>query len=101
MIGINYILNYDDFYLEKLLGVFILVFPHVDNDEFLLDNQQVLISPFDVYGTLINIIFGDDINAPYGEYPKSLFHKINSTERFCDYYPLEKPEYCRCVNITN
>ena len=100
MPGFYFFFNFNDFYLEKLLGVLIILFPYVDNEEYLIENQQILITPFDVYGTLINIIFGDDFNAPYTQYSKSLLHKINSNERFCNNYPLEKNEHCRCINVT-
>ena len=100
MPGFYFFFNFNDFYLEKLLGVLIILFPYVNNEEYLIENQQILISPFDVYGTLINIIFGDDFNAPYTQYSKSLLHKINSNERFCNNYPLEKNEHCRCINVT-
>ena len=33
--------------------------------EYLIENQQILITPSVFNGTLINIIFGDDFNAPY------------------------------------
>ena len=52
--------------------------------EYLIENQQILITPSVFNGTLINIIFGDDFNAPYTQYSKSLLHKINSNERFCN-----------------
>lgn len=95
MPSINYL---SDFYqIEKQLPMLYIMVNdrekkgYEDQYKYIYENQQNLITAFDFYNTLCNIIFGDkyvDIKnktlekdtckSPYGV---SLFHKINSNER--------------------
>ena len=95
MPSINYL---SDFYqIEKQLPMLYIMVNdrkktgYEDQYKYIYENQQNLITAFDFYNTLCNIIFGDkyiDIKnktadkdtckSPYGV---SLFHKINSKER--------------------
>ena len=62
-----------------------------DQYKYIYENQQTFITPFDIYNTLGNIIYGNlyykienktkDKNSCKSIYGKSLFEKINQKER--------------------
>ena len=74
--------------------------------KYIYENQQIFITPFDIFNTLGNIIYGNNYNvienntleritckSPYG---KSLFDKINPKQR----YPM-KYKYLGIYGISN
>ena len=59
------------------------------------ENQQTFITAYDIYNTIINIIYGDQyiksISIPKSGKGKSLFEKINPKSRKpSNYYPMSK-----------
>ena len=107
--GPLYLLDSQDFYSERSLPVLFLIIP---NDEKLYKdnlyenikiNQQIFITPFDIYNTLIHISFGE-INQNYklysNSYGGSLLTKLNYRTRFCESslfnHQIHLP-ICRCV----
>ena len=86
-------MNSQDFLFERTLPVFFLLVP---NDEKLYkdnlfekmrDNQQIFITPFDIYNTLIHLSSGGNKleykknSVPFGS---SVFFKLNYKKRYCN-----------------
>ena len=90
--GPFYLLDSQDFYSERSLPMLFLIIPN--NDKLYKDNlyekmkinQQIFITPFDIYNTLLHIAFGE-INEEYKEYSiyngGSLLTKLNYKKRYC------------------
>ena len=73
--------------------------------EIIKQNQQVFITAFDIYDTLINIAFGkneemyQELSIPLGN---TLFSELNYTERYCDSPKIDSQvnlAVCNCKNI--
>ena len=82
----------DFFKYEKVLPMFYLLvndrknISYESQYKYLYKNQQTFITAFDIYNTLINIIYGDkygtvETNESISKYGKSLFSKINQKRR--------------------
>jgi hypothetical protein len=106
--GPLYLFDSQDFFYERTLAVLFLIIPndqrlYQDNlYEKMKSNQQILITPFDIYNTLIHIANGE-INDNYLEnsssFGDSLFHQFNYTERYCEssfYQSQISIKYCNC-----
>ena len=106
--GPLYLFDSQDFFYERTLAVLFLIIPndkklYKDNlYEKMKSNQQTLITPFDIYNTLIHIANGE-INDNYIEnsssFGDSLFHQFNITERYCEssfYKSQISIKYCNC-----
>lgn len=91
--GPLYLFDSQDFYYERTLPVLFIILP---NDEKLYknnlyekikNNQQTLITAFDIYNTLVNLAFGEEqrkyikYSIPYGE---TLFNELNYKNRYCE-----------------
>ena len=73
--------------------------------EIIKENQQVFITPFDIYDTLIHIAYGKknitnlNLSAPLGN---SLFTELNYKERFCDSNKFNSQiVVCNCKNVND
>ena len=111
--GPLYLFNSEDFFFERTLAILFLVIP---NNELLYKNnlyekikynEQVFITPFDIYNTLIYFAYGE-MNEMYNKnsvsYGDSLFTKLNFKERFCDSskYDNQINKYtCNCITKKN
>ena len=64
-----------------------------------MENQQSLITPYDIHDTLMHIIHGDKSNKDFSMKGKSVFKKINYNERSCKFFDQddEEKELCRCI----
>ena len=64
-----------------------------------MENQQSLITPYDIHDTLMHIIHGDKFNKDFSMKGKSVFKKINYNERSCKFFDQdnEEKELCRCI----
>ena len=94
-----YYLN--DFYqYEKVLPMFYLLVNDRKNVsyesqyKYLHQNQQTFITAFDIYNTIINLIYGDkygteETNMSISKYGQSLFKEINQKERSPKNYNME------------
>ena len=133
MIGFYQLFNCDDFIKEGTLGTLFLVIPkesdYLNQETFdnLLMNQNAMITPYDIYMTINNIIGYSDlinyynkiennkesvemlkkdydiknnnkmINYRYNSLSISLFSPIPARDCFTYAYDLDK-QYCRCSN---
>ena len=96
MPGFYNVVQFEDFNIEKTLGVFYLILYDFKNDEFLIQNQQQLITPYDIHDTLINIIYGQGGTNSYSLKGRSVLYKIDGYNRTCSDYSEIKSEFCRC-----
>ena len=109
LMGIYKILNSNDFPIETNLPLFILIVPDKKNITYeqqyseIIKNQQILITPFDIYYTLRYIIYDKNYKKPPlngnkndGEY---LFKYINPKERICKKYRQMGKLTCQCINF--
>ena len=109
--GPFYLLDSQDFYSERSLPILFLIIPNNDilyKDnlyEKIKGNQQIFITPYDIYNTLLHIAFGD-INEEYKKnsilYGGSLLTKLNYKLRYCESSFFDSEIYlgiCRCKII--
>ena len=102
MPGIYDILRSEDKQIEILFGVFFLFLPK--NSEFtenIIFNEQRMMTPYDIYGTFIDIIYKEyeEKKSPESFIGQSVFKKINGKERTCNkYYEFIKYPVCVCIN---
>ena len=91
-----------DFRYERDLGTFFLIISDNYNSNFknLNYNQQILITPYDIYNTLMFILQND--KKEYSFKGQSIFEEINGKERKCNNYKVEYgndiEERCPCIN---
>ena len=93
---------YDFYILEEQLPMLYIIINDRKNIsyegqyKYINENQQTLISSYDIYNTIGNLIFGDeykniqnkteDKDTPKSQYGKSLFEKINQKIRTPKFY---------------
>jgi hypothetical protein len=102
MPGIYDILRSEDKIIEILFGFFFLILPknsiYTDN---LIFNEQRMMTPYDIYGTFIDIIYSqsEEKNYPESFIGQSIFKKINGKEKICNkYYEFIEHPVCACLN---
>ena len=104
----------DQYETERLLGNFYII---INSDylfhekrkafrqfnENIIENQQSLITPYDIYDTLIHIIYGDIYDQKYTIRGASLFMKIDNTKRDCSFFDQDDEEkgLCKCTLNAN
>lgn len=96
LMGIYKLLNPNDVEIERSLPIFILINSDNNNSSYkeeyseILKNQQTLITPFDIYYTIREIVFGDkykeNLQPEQKNDGESLFKFINPKERNCTKY---------------
>ena len=104
LMGIYKLLNPNDWKIEQSLPIFVLLnsdknnLSYIEEYSEILKNQQTLITPFDIYYTIREIIYGNDYkkNIPTEQKNdgESLFKYINPKERNCTKY--KQINNCQC-----
>ena len=102
MPGITEIFNADDERIEKTLGVLFLILPEIQNENelynstIIFNNEQKMVTPYDIYGTLMDCI--GKFQAT--NYINSLFREIDGNERDCNFYEshFKENKLCHCIN---
>ena len=111
--GPLYIFKLKDYLYERTLPVLFLIVPNIPElyEESLYEkiksNEQVFITPYDIYHTLIHIALGLNITKIntnlLGKYGESLLAPINYTLRYCQsriYKSQINSDICNCkINI--
>ena len=109
----SYFFNSKDFLYERTLPLLFLIIPNTQElyEEFLYEiikiNQQVFITPYDIYYTLIHIALGDkfsEVNKKLlNNKGESLLTPINYSLRYCEskiYDSQFDSNICNCkINI--
>ena len=106
--GPLYLFHSQDFLSERTLPLLLLLVPnneklYKDNlYEKLKSNQQTLITPFDIYNTLVHLAFGknkEEYKKNSVNYGGSLLSKLNYKTRICKssrFKPNIPDEFCKC-----
>ena len=107
--GPLYLFHSQDFLSERTLPLLLLLVPnneklYKDNlYEKINSNQQTLITPFDIYNTLIHLAFGnnkEEYKKNYVPFGGSLFSKLNYKTRVCKsniFKPIIPKDFCKCL----
>ena len=105
---------FEDFSIEKYVGTFFILIDksNIDNNEIFINirnNQQNMVTPYDIKETLESIAYNNFINSEMEEKEsqlgdsnkkgKSLFKYINPKERNCEKYKQLNEEICRCYEF--
>lgn len=105
----NYLINSQDFLIERSLPLLIFVIPNHEDlykdklYEKISSNQQIFVTPFDIYNTLIHIAFEnkkEEIKKYFSIYGSSLITKLNYKVRFCK-SPFFKFRIAKCNCLKN
>ena len=103
-----HIITNSDFYnIERALGSLFIILPNATENENMLYNieglkynEQKLITPYDIYATLVKLLGNYDQEISQLGIP--LDNPINGLERSCDNYPQfsysENDSACFCKN---
>ena len=113
--GIYNILNSAEWELEKRYPLFILILCNNDKfkksgyDKNLLENQDIMVTPYDIHDTMIHIIYGDDNSLvmtkdgdkrgySVNNKGESMFKKVDSKDRNCQKYSddWKQNTFCKC-----
>ena len=108
--GIYDIINNSEFELEKKFGLFFLLLWQnkrkkiLNNfEENLLNNQQIMLTPYDIHDTMIHILYGnlndEEIKSKYSmnDKGKSVFKYIQPKDRNCKFYDDWYSNFCGCI----
>ena len=93
----------DDFLFERTLAFWFIILHNFKNEEEiknLEENQQTLLTPYDIFDTLSDIIFDEENMKVHTRLNlgKSVFRKIDAKNRTCMKYtewPLDEMCHCR------
>jgi hypothetical protein len=109
LLGAYQIFEPNDIKIEKAFPIFIIITNDLKNVSYneqyseILKNQQTLVTPFDIYFTLREIIYGNQYkNNLFREQidkGESLFKYINQKERLCSKYLYIDRCYCKRNNL--
>ena len=106
--GPFYLLDSQDFYSERSLPILFLIIPNNEKlyknnlYEKIKGNQQIFITPYDIYNTLLHIAFGEineEYKTYYIHYGGSLLTELNYRIRYCEspFFEFEiSLGICRC-----
>ena len=108
LLGAYQIFEPNDIKIEKVFPIFILITNDLKNNSFqeqyseIMKNQQIFITPFDIYFTLREIVYGNkyknDLLKEQIDNGESLFKYINPKERLCQKYFQIDLCYCEVKN---
>ena len=83
--------------IENFLGLFLMIIPNRTNinKEIIYSNQQVLVTPLDIYSTLLDIIHVNKNFLYHSMIGESVFNKLDRKKRNCETLNIN-PSYCKC-----
>jgi hypothetical protein len=101
MIGFYNIYSCEDFVLEKTLASLFMLTPKnkltKEMHQNLKHNEQIMVTPYDIHNTMLNILNMGETNDFYSKMGKSFFSKISGLERDCKTYKQDMSDlWCRC-----
>ena len=90
----------EDKNFEKVLGFLNIILPiNSPYNKIMEFNEQRLVTPYDIFGTFIDILFSKGNEPKFSYNGQSLLEKINGLERSCkNYKELRNYVYCRCYD---
>ena len=99
MLGINFMLQSDDFTYEKSLGLFYIIIEQ--ENENLRYNQQRLVTAYDIHDTLLYMGKYNEKYKSRQNKGQSLFEKVDGLNRTCDKYyndfDGDRNVFCTCI----
>ena len=86
---------------EKVLGFLYVFLPKNSTyNEIVEYNEQRFVTPYDIFGTLIDVLYEKEDRPNFYFNGQSLLEKINGLKRTCrNYEELNETTYCRCFNF--
>ena len=106
--GPFYLLDSEDFNIERVLPTLFLILPNNnilykdDKYEKIKSNQQIFITAFDIYNTLIHIVYGENNEKLEGKlisYGDSLLNELDYKNRYCNSSKIANlVSKCMCLN---
>ena len=97
MPGIDDVLLSPQKKIENFLGLFLIIIPNTTslNKEIIHYNEQILVTPLDIYSTLLDIINVKKSSLYHSMLGESVFKKLERKKRNCK--TLKIPSgYCKC-----
>ena len=92
MVGPWAVIRPNDYIIESTLATLFFIIPNnkklYSNHlyEYIHENQQIFITPYDIHDSLIHLAYGSDKPDPlaYSKHGNSLLTKLNNKERYCE-----------------
>ena len=92
MVGPWAVIRPNDYLIESTLATLFFIIPNngklYRNNlyDFIHENQQIFITPYDIHDTLIHLAYGTDKPDPqaYSKHGSSLLVELNKEERYCE-----------------
>ena len=100
--GIYNIINTSEFELEKKYGLFFLLLYQNKNNtqdfsKNLINNQQIMMTPYDIHHTMLHILYGNKFNEIMrSDKGESVLNFIEPKERNCNKYDDWYKDFCSC-----
>ena len=90
----------EDKNFEKVLGFLFVLLPKNSTYNKIVEyNEQRFVTPYDIFGTFIDILYKKDKRPNFYFNGQSLLEKINGKKRSCNTYEeLKESALCRCKN---
>ena len=90
----------DDKIFERVLGFLNIILPINSTYNKIMEyNEQRFVTPYDIFGTFIDILYSKGDEPKFYYNGQSLFEKINGLERSCkNYKELRNYVHCRCFD---
>ena len=92
MVGPWAVIRPNDYIIESTLATLFFIIPNNDKlykngmYDFIHENQQIFITPYDIHDTLVHLAYGTDEPDPlaYSKHGNSLLIKLNNEQRYCE-----------------
>ena len=83
--------------IEIFLGLFLMILPNRTNinKEIIHYNEQTLVTPLDIYSTLLDMIHVNKSSMHHSMLGESVFRKLDRKKRNCKSLNIES-DYCKC-----
>ena len=83
--------------IENMLGLFLIILPNRTNinKEIIHHNEQVLVTPLDIYNSLLDIIHVNKTALHHSMLGESIFKKLDRKKRNCMSLNISS-DYCKC-----
>ena len=101
LVGAYELMLSEDKNFEKMLGFLYMFLPKNSTYHSNLEyNEQRMVTPYDIFGTFIDILYEKDERPNFYFNGQSLFEKVNGLERTCKMYEeLKEKTFCRCFDF--
>ena len=100
LVGAYELMLSEDKQFEKMLGFLYMFLPKNSSyNSFVEYNEQRMVTPYDIFGTFIDILYEKEERPDFYFNGQSLLEKINGLERTCKKYnELKNYHFCRCFD---